>query len=159
MRKISVFIILSLFLACVGNDKPSKPANLIPKSDMENILHDLYIINGAKGVNRKLLEKNGFQPETYVLNKYNIDSLQFANSNKYYAFDTEVYKSIIDNVKSRLEREKEDYENQEREEVMEAKRRRDSVKKVNEVLKDSLAKILGKKKDSIPKLIQDISIN
>jgi hypothetical protein len=159
MKKLCLVLVLSLCIACVGTDKPEKPKDLIAEDKMENILHDLFIINGAKGVNRKLLENNGFQPETYVLNKYNIDSTQFSNSNTYYAFDTENYKSIIDNVKARLEKEKEAYEAQVLEESMATKRRRDSIKKVNERRKDSLAKSLGKTKDTIQLKIKESIIN
>lgn len=148
MKKFGILIILSLFVACLGNDKPEKPANLISKNKMEDILHDLFIINGAKGANKKLLEDLGFQPETYVLNKYNIDSAQFANSNTYYAFDNEVYKSIIENVKARLEIEKEAYQEEQRKEGLETKRRRDSINKVKKRINDSLSKALEKQKDT-----------
>lgn len=159
MKKIGILIILTLFLACLGDDKPKKPDNLIPKDKMANVLHDLFLINGAKGANRKLLETIGFKPETYVLNKYGIDSIQFADSNSYYAFDTEVYKSIIDNVKAKLEKEKEAYEAEERKEGMATKRRRDSIKKVNERKKDSLSNLLGKPIDSIPSKIKGVITN
>ena len=86
LKKISVIL---LFLSCLAcSDKPKKPDNLISETKMEAVLYDLYMINSAKGVNRKLLEKNGFVPETYILTKHNVDSLQFAESNNYYAFET-----------------------------------------------------------------------
>jgi hypothetical protein len=110
-KKITVILLLCfLVIACTGNGRPKKPDNLISKDKMSEVLYDLYIINAAKGVNRKLLEANGFVPETYVLTKYNIDSLQFALSNTYYSFDTNAYKTIVEQVKSRLEREKEELE-------------------------------------------------
>ena len=77
---------------------------------MSDILYDMYIINAAKGVNRKLLEKEGVVPETYILTRHNIDSTQFANSNNYYAYDTDIYKSIVEKVKTKLEADKKKYE-------------------------------------------------
>jgi hypothetical protein len=150
IKKVSVIIVLCFFvLACNENDKPKQPDNLISKEKMSEILYDLYVINAAKGVNRKLLEKNGFMPETYVLTKYDIDSTQFANSNAYYAFDTDTYKSIIDQVKIRLEKEKVEFEELQKVEGMAAKARRDSINKKKQRKKDSLNKIKQRIKDSI----------
>ena len=96
-----------LAMACNSSDKHKKPENLIPKDKMTNVLYDLYIINAAKGVNRKLLEDNGVIPEDYVLTKHNIDSTQFAESNVYYAFNADDYNDIVETVKDRIEKEKE----------------------------------------------------
>ena len=98
------------FLSCDNKDRPPKPSNLIPKEKMADIIYDLYIINASKGVNRKVLEKHNLMPENYVLTKFEIDSIQFAQSNNYYAFDTEDYALIVESVKSRLEREKKEIE-------------------------------------------------
>jgi len=148
-KNISVILVLCLLvMACNGYDRPKKPDNLISKDKMSEVLYDLYIINAAKGVNRKLLEANGFIPETYVLTKYNIDSLQFAESNGYYSFDTDVYKVIIDDVKTRLEKEKEEFD------VL--KKAEDEIAKIE---RDSLNKIKIQKKDSIKKLKTDTIVN
>ncbi|WP_296380704.1 DUF4296 domain-containing protein [Winogradskyella sp.] len=143
VKKISVVIVLCLLvLACNETDKPKKPENLISKDKMSEVLYDLYIVNAAKGVNRKLLETNGFIPETYVLTKYNIDSTQFADSNTYYAFDIDIYKAIVDKVKIRLEKEKEEYEELQKIEGQAAKRKRDSIKKAKTISKDSLRELV-----------------
>lgn len=111
LKNSSVIIVLGFLILCC-NDKVNieKPDNLISKDKMSDILYDLYVINSAKGVNRKVLEANDVVPETYVLNKYSIDSTQFADSNTYYAFKTEDYNAIVDRVKRRLEKDKEKYE-------------------------------------------------
>ncbi len=114
--------------SCGKIEKPQKPNDLIPKDKMTDILYELYIINAAKGVNKKLLEDNGVNPENYVLKKFDIDSLQFANSNNYYAFDTKTYKSIVDDVKAKLELDKTTFEDIQKTEGLAAKRRRDSIK-------------------------------
>ena len=140
-KKISVTVIIFiLVLACNDSTKPQKPENLISKEKMSEILHDLYIVNAAKGVNRKLLETNGFIPETYVLTKYDIDSTQFAESNAYYAFDTDVYKVIVDQVKARLEKEKVEFDELVKAEGIASKTKRDSVNKIKRRKKDSIKK-------------------
>jgi hypothetical protein len=109
---------------------------------MSDILFDLYIVNASKGVNRKLLESNNFAPEAYVLNKYNIDSTQFANSNAYYAFNIDVYKAIVEQVKSRLEKEKGKYEEIKEREEDSLKKKRDSIRETQNKTKDSIKKEL-----------------
>ena len=84
-RLIKLIGCLFLVMACSRKNEPKKPDNLISEAKMEQILYDLYIINAAKGVNRKMLETKGFFPESYVLKKHEIDSVEFAESNAYYA--------------------------------------------------------------------------
>ncbi|RCT53857.1 DUF4296 domain-containing protein [Winogradskyella sp. KYW1333] len=132
LKKIVVLILTMVtFLSCDNKDRPPKPSNLIPKEKMADIIYDLYIINAAKGVNRKVLEKRNLVPQNYVLTKFEIDSIQFAQSNNYYAFDTEDYALIVESVKSRLEREKKEIEDLQKQEQVEAKRKRDSLKALN----------------------------
>ncbi|MFK7833586.1 MAG: DUF4296 domain-containing protein [Winogradskyella sp.] len=139
LKHIGIIILLGVFVfACNGSNNRKKPDNLISKNQMSDLLYDLYLINGAKGVNRKLLEKNGLNPEKYILEKYNIDSAQFANSNTYYAFDTETYKAIVDKVKARLEKEKEAFEVIKEREEDSIQKRKDSIREQREKLRDSL---------------------
>lgn len=143
-------------MACDDISKrPKKPDNLISKDQMAELLYDLHIINAAKGVNRKTLENNGFNPETYILTQYNVDSTQFADSNTYYAFNPEVYKTIVDNVKARLEAEKKMFEDINKIEEDSIKRHRDSIKRH----RDSINKPFKKRKDSIKKSLDSISLN
>lgn len=108
LKQISLLVILGgVMWACDGVKPPEKPENLISKDKMADLLYELHIINAAKGVNRKILEDHHFDPEAYILEKYEIDSLQFAKSNMYYAYDAEAYKAIVEDAKTRLEAEKE----------------------------------------------------
>ncbi len=146
MRTTLVILVLGALLwSCNGSDQPEKPENLIPKKKMESVLYDLYVINAAKGVNRKLMEKNGIVPETYILTKHKIDSTQFADSNSYYAYDPDSYRVMVENVKKRLEKDKKKYESLEKKEGKAAKRRRDTIKRMNTKNKDSIVKSLKKK--------------
>lgn len=128
---VLIFFIGLIILSCGDKDRPPKPANLIKKEKMADILYDLYIINAAKGVNRKIIEKQSLEPEAYVLTKHNIDSSQFADSNNYYAYDTEDYQSIIETVKVRLQKEKQEYEELQKREEEAKKRKRDSLRANN----------------------------
>lgn len=110
MKHVCYIVVLTLLVGCSGMEKPKKPDNLIGKDKMSEILYDLYILNAAKGVNRKILEANGIMPLDYLYEKYNIDSLQFAESNTYHAYDTKGYLAIIERVKNKLEINKDFYE-------------------------------------------------
>lgn len=139
MRYLAIILFGILILGCGGSDKPTKPDNLISQDKMSDILFDVFILNAAKGINKRVLENNGVQPQEYVYKKYNIDSLQFALSNNYYAYDTKVYEGIMDKVKQKITAEK---------------KLNDSISEKEEKVKDSLNKIKkqGPKSDSLPLL-------
>jgi len=112
VRYLLVIVVLgSLFLGCDTSFKPEKPQDLIPESKMTDILYDLYVINATKGISKKILEEKHINVEAYILNIYQIDSVQFSNSNTYYAHNTKSYRQIVDNVKARIETEKAIYDN------------------------------------------------
>ncbi|MDN3491358.1 DUF4296 domain-containing protein [Winogradskyella bathintestinalis] len=139
IKQVSVILVLSIFImACNDIDRPQKPDNLISEDQMSNLLYDLYIINAAKGVNRNTLEINGLNPEHYILEKYNIDSTQFAQNNTYYTFKAETYSDIIERVKTRLEKEKQKFEALKEKENDSIKKRRDSLKNLNKKSKDDI---------------------
>ena len=108
MNKLKLIIILSLVLGCNNslNQEPIPPENLISKEKMIDIIYDMTLINVAKGVNKSILENNGIIPEQYLFNKHSIDSILFAKSNEYYSYDLKTYQIIYDNVKIKLEKNK-----------------------------------------------------
>ena len=82
------------------------PIDLISQEKMVDIIYDMTLINVAKGVNKSILENNGIIPEQYLFNKHSIDSTLFARSNEYYSNDLKTYQMIYDNVKIKLEKNK-----------------------------------------------------
>ena len=134
-KSISILLISIVFLACEPKLKPEKPDNLIARDKMVNVLHDMFVVSSAKGVSRSKLEVQGLNPEQYILRKHNIDSLQFATSNDYYAHDVETYKAIIEEIKVKLTTEKEKFVALEKEEQEERKRIKDSILKAQQIQK------------------------
>lgn len=131
-RRYYIFLgLLFVLLACQNESKPQKPDNLIPRDKMEEIIYDMYVLNSAKGINKKILERNNVVPETYILSRHDIDSVQFAESNDYYTFDSEEYKKMIESIKARLQKEKVEFEELQKKEGQAAKRRRDSINRAN----------------------------
>lgn len=128
LKRLYIFIAI-LLMACSGDQKPTKPKNLIPKDKMASILYEMFVVNSAKGINRKLLENRGIKLEDYILNKFEIDSAQFAESNNYYAHDIKGYQSMMEVVKERINKLKDSLELIEKEEKKLTKKRLDSLKK------------------------------
>jgi len=134
-------IILLLIFGCNNSiEKPKKPDNLISEVVMVDIMYDAFILNSAKGVNKRMLENNGIFPENYIFDKYNVDSTQFANSNNYYAYDTKTYESILKRIREKIEADKKKYEALEALEEAERKRKADSIKEIRKREKDSIIK-------------------
>tara|TARA_B100001287_G_scaffold88623_1_gene74285 strand:- start:1337 stop:1795 length:459 start_codon:yes stop_codon:yes gene_type:complete len=102
MKKI-IFIFLVICSCDSVIDDNIKPKNLISEDKMIDILYDMSLISVSKGINKRILENNGLKPKKYILKKYDIDSLQFVASNKYYSKDLDIYLSIYEGVLNKLE--------------------------------------------------------
>lgn len=150
--QLHIVILALLMVSCHSLDKPKKPKNLISKEKMANILEDVYILNAAKGTNRSILEENGINPENYILEKYDVDSLQFSKSNDYYAFDVKSYEEIVTTVKDRLTFYKDSLNEQMDLENERKQLERDSIN----LIKDSINSL---KKDSLKKIKSTIQSN
>lgn len=95
-------ILIGLLLVVGCTSSVEKPKNLIGKDQMVNVLYDLSLLQAVRmqnisgGINQKGINE-------YIFKKYKIDSVQLAQSNKYYASDLEEYKKIVAAVKVKLE--------------------------------------------------------
>ncbi|RBP34958.1 uncharacterized protein DUF4296 [Oceanihabitans sediminis] len=103
MKKLLYQFSILLIVSCSTVDKPKKPDNLLSKDKMVDIIIEMSMLNSAKGVNKKLLEQKGIDLQKYIYNKHQIDSVQFAKSNEYYAFNMDDYQDIYAKVKDSLE--------------------------------------------------------
>jgi len=101
--KILSFILILLLVSCQDVKKPERPVNLISKEKMVDILSDVYIANASRNVNNKLIQKKNLQLDSLIYAKYEIDSLQFAQSNAFYSADLKGYKSLLSQVQSQFE--------------------------------------------------------
>ena len=103
MKKIGAFILLFAILISCQKPAVPKPDNLIDEDVMVDIMFDISILEAMKSQKGDVLEANAINPNTYIFKKYKIDSLQFANSDKFYASDIKKYKGIFDKVNKRIE--------------------------------------------------------
>lgn len=103
MRLLKVFIIACFLSSCQNIEEVKKPDNLIPEDKMVDVLTELSLLNSAKNKNKRILEETGLQPDTYLYSKYEIDSLQLAESTTYYAKKYDEFDGIYQKVKQNLE--------------------------------------------------------
>jgi len=164
MRKIISFLaIVILFLSC-KEEAVEKPERLIKKEKMVDIMYDLAILEGIKYQNPTSLVTNDINPSQYIYKKYKIDSLQFAQSNVYYASNYEEYKDVFDEIIKRINDQKTVVDSIVKiENKKKAKLDSIKLKKVVPVAKDTLSplkkkleklKLAGKnlkRNDSLPK--------
>ena len=102
MKNSLIFTIGLLFLFSCAEKLIEKPDNLIPRDKMVLILKEFAIVNAAKGTNLGKLKDNGIDPTTFVFEKYEIDSTQFVDSDRYYASLPLEYETIYKEVESQL---------------------------------------------------------
>lgn len=106
---------------------------------MADILNDLAILNASTSAASNKFEDSGINIMEFLYKKYGIDSVQFSQSDLYYASVPLEYQSIYENIDAKLE---------ERTKIMEERsmKKNDSIRKVNEARKDSLNANKDKKK-------------
>ena len=144
-----VFIILVLFLSVsCKKDLVKEPKRLIEKGKMIDIMYDLSLLDAMKYQNPMSLDSVDADPKKFIFKKYKVDSLQFAQSNIYYAANYDTYKDMFDEIGKRL---------------AVKQRAVDSIVKIEE---KKAAKIIAKKpkvkvniKDSIKKPSNPINID
>lgn len=137
MRLFFGILIFTSLLSCV-EEAIKKPENLIPREKMSLILYDLALVNSAKSTNPAILREHNIEIMPYIYEKYGIDSAQFVNSDIYYASRPAEYETIYRVVEQRLQKEKEEMEEERRrvsdsvrieaEKRREAQQKKDSVK-------------------------------
>ena len=98
-----VIIILVLFLSVSCKKELVKaPKKLIERGKMIDIMYDLSLLEAMKYQNALSLDSIETNPTKFILKKYKVDSLQFAQNNMYYASDYENYKDMFDEIGKRL---------------------------------------------------------
>ncbi|MEO8515396.1 MAG: DUF4296 domain-containing protein [Flavobacterium sp.] len=128
MKKIIVLLSILIMGSCVNKAETPQPAKPIDKPTMENILYDLAILQALKSYSPEKLTKNDINSRTYIYQKYNIDSLQFAENNKYYASDFTEYQAMFGRVTDRLQKQKAEIDNIiKKENIVKNKKRLDSI--------------------------------
>lgn len=101
-KRLSFLLILVVFFSC-KEEVVKKPDRLIEKGKMVEIMYDLALLEAIKYQNPTSLTTHKIKASEYVYNKFKIDSLQFAQSNVYYASNYTEYKEMFDEVIERID--------------------------------------------------------
>ncbi len=112
MRRLLYICTIAAALSSCTKKVIEEPENLIPEDKMVDIIYDLSLLEAIRTQRPMSIEKNNLDPRTYIYKKHKIDSVQFAQSNKYYAGDVGRYKRIYESVDKRIEAEKKQIEDQ-----------------------------------------------
>ena len=145
MRAILLPVCFFLLMTSCGEKVIEEPKNLIPQEKMEAILFDLAMLYGANGTNISPSNKNIIKIMPFIFKKYKVDSIQFTESNDYYASIPSKYQAIYETVLDSIEKEEKV--------IGDAKKRRnDSIGEVSKRRSDSIKNSKKSKvKDSLPK--------
>ncbi|MEJ2584408.1 MAG: DUF4296 domain-containing protein [Robiginitalea sp.] len=81
-----------------------EPDNLIPREKMSEILYDMALLDAIDNSYPQVLEENDLKVMEFLYEKHGIDSLQFVQSDLYYASVPVEYQKIYETVEERLTR-------------------------------------------------------
>ena len=84
----------------------SKPKKLTPEETMEKIIYDATLIDIMSSFSEKNPNFEDIMGKSYLFIKYNVDSLQLANSESYYAKNPKLYYRMYAKVIQRIDKEK-----------------------------------------------------
>lgn len=103
MNKLLVVIAFCFLISC-NKKLIEKPETLILNDKMVQILYDLAILNAAQNTSPALLAEKDIKTMNFVYTKYGIDSIQFAQSDLYYASRPAEYEALYKEVLALLEK-------------------------------------------------------
>ena len=102
MKKFLGIFVVVFIISCSKNPVP-KPDNLLDDEVMTNILFDIAILQAADGTMTYRLAENNIKVNSFIYEKYKIDSATYYQNQKYYAADTRKYKKMYQEVLARLD--------------------------------------------------------
>jgi hypothetical protein len=157
MKKILPFFIVFIVLVGCHKELVKEPKHLIEREKMVSIMYDLSLLEAMKVENPTLMDSFINNSNQYIYKKYKIDSLQFAQSNIYYAADYKEYEKMYNQVKARLEKDKAQVNSlvklEAKKEMLKAKEKNKlKAKKVSDSIKKAKQKT-AKEDDSIKKIL------
>jgi Domain of unknown function (DUF4296) len=104
MKKLAYILLSILLFSC--REEAEKPKNLLPEDKMVDMLYDITLLQSINSYNPKALSDNKVDAKNYIYKKYKTDSLTFVKSHEYYASDLEVYESMQEKVKEKIDQDK-----------------------------------------------------
>ncbi|MEZ4839598.1 DUF4296 domain-containing protein [Flavobacterium sp.] len=97
-----LLLFFGLFFLSCKNEGAKKPTHLIEEEKMVDILYDISILEAIRSSNPGVLGDNSIDAQTYIYQKYGIDSLQFLENTAYYASDFKKFRKMYEEVENRI---------------------------------------------------------
>lgn len=148
MKNILLFFIVLIVLFGCKKELVKEPKRVIEKEKMVDIMYDLSLLEGMKVQNATFLDSFKNNSNEYIYKKYKIDSLQFAQSNMYYAANYKEYEKMYTQVKAKIDKNKLEITS-----LIKAKAKKDSLV---EITKKKLK--LKKEADSIKRVKRGLKL-
>ena len=101
MRIVYSILLLVLLSSC-STRMMEPPEDLIEESVFSDILYDISVLKAVHSTSPATLESQGILIMPYIYEKYDVDSLQLINSNKYYSTLGDRYFKLFESIETRL---------------------------------------------------------
>lgn len=148
MKLFAAIIATLCLVSCQDVKRPEMPENLIPEDKMVDVLTEAYLINAARSFDKRTILENKVKLDSFLYKRFDIDSLQFAESNAFYTSNLNTYNDLFVKVQERMTLLKTRVDSIQLVIVTEEKRVQDSIDKFK---KDSLGLDIKKKDTILPK--------
>lgn len=102
MKKL-VIVLFLMILGCKPKEVVEKPDHLIQRDTMISILYDLSLLQSAS--NHNIDSNYNKNIPAFIAKKYKVDSLQFVQSNRYYASQVDEYQKMYEEVYQKIKTE------------------------------------------------------
>lgn len=103
IRILLAILVSGLLWQCQDIKYPEAPENLIDREKMISIYTDAYLANASKNFNRTILLREQVSLTDYIYKKYDIDSVQYEQSNAYYSVDLDEYRKMFQRVQANID--------------------------------------------------------
>jgi len=124
MKQLGITVLLFLIVVGCAEKVVEPPADVIPREKMITVLYDLALLNATNSSFRNVMQKQNKQMMELLYERHNIDSLQLAQSDLYYASKPLEYEYIYEQIESRLKKKQKSLE--------------DAKKQANDSIKNAL---------------------
>ena len=124
MKQLGITVLLFLIVVGCAEKVVEPPADVIPREKMITILYELALLNATNSSFRNVMQKQNKQMMELLYERHNIDSLQLAQSDLYYASKPLEYEYIYEQIESRLKKKQKSLE--------------DAKKQANDSIKNAL---------------------
>jgi len=101
MRILNLMLFLVLLTSC-STRMMEPPEDLIEEPVFSDILYDIAVLKAVHSTSPATLESQGILIMPYIYEKYDVDSLQLINSNKYYSTLGDRYFKLFESIETRL---------------------------------------------------------